>query len=76
VYLRPEEIAALEREFVKAQRTTHMEIASEDDEIGERTDAGRRALLERGCSDVEPYQSPLEDGMWHFHAWYRQMTGP
>jgi hypothetical protein len=39
-------------------------------------DAGRRALLERGTSDVGPYQSPLEDGMCHFHAWYRQMMGP
>lgn len=75
-HLHPEEIAALEREFVEAQLATHMETASEDDEIGERMDAGRRALLERGSSDVRPYQSPLEDGMWHFHAWCRQMTGP
>jgi choline monooxygenase len=72
----PEEIAAFEREFVEAQRAAYMETAKEDDEIGERMDAGRRALLERGTSDVGPYQSPLEDGMWHFHAWYRQMMGP
>jgi phenylpropionate dioxygenase-like ring-hydroxylating dioxygenase large terminal subunit len=71
----PEEIAAFERGFVEAQRAAYMETAREDDEIGERMDAGRRALRERGVSEVGPYQSPLEDGMWHFHAWYRQMMG-
>jgi hypothetical protein len=34
-------------------------------------DAGRRALLRRGVCEVGPYQSPMEDGMQHFHAWYR-----
>jgi len=71
----PEEIAAFEREFIEAHRAAYMETAREDDEIGERMDAGRRALYERGVSDVGPYQSPLEDGMQHFHAWYRRMMG-
>ena len=35
------------------------------------TDAGRKALLNRGTSDAGPYQSPMEDGMQHFHEWYR-----
>lgn len=52
-----------------------METAVEDDEIGERMDAGRRALLERGDNEVGPYQSPMEDGMQHFHEWYRQIMG-
>ena len=43
----PEEIAAFEREFVEAQRAAYMETCLEDDEIGERMDAGRRALFER-----------------------------
>jgi hypothetical protein len=34
-------------------------------------DAGRLALLRRGTSEVGPYQSPMEDGMRHFHEWYR-----
>lgn len=68
----PEEIVAFEREFVEAQRAAYMETAIEDDEIGERMDAGRRALYERGDNEVGPYQSPMEDGMQHFHEWYRR----
>jgi choline monooxygenase len=67
----PEEIAAFEREFVEAQQAAYMETCVEDDEIGERMDAGRRALLARGDNEVGPYQSPMEDGMQHFHQWYR-----
>jgi phenylpropionate dioxygenase-like ring-hydroxylating dioxygenase large terminal subunit len=71
----PEEIALFEREFVEAQRAAYMETAVEDDEIGERMDAGRRALLRRGVSESGPYQSPMEDGMLHFHEWYRNIMG-
>ena len=71
----PEEIAAFEREFVEAQQAAYMETAIEDDEIGERMDAGRRALLARGDNQVGPYQSPMEDGMQHFHEWYRARLG-
>ena len=71
----PEEIAHFEREFVEAQQAAYMETCIEDDEIGERMDAGRRALYQRGDNEVGPYQSPMEDGMQHFHEWYRtQMT--
>ena len=68
----PEEIAAFEREFVEAQRAAYMETAIEDDEIGERMDAGRKALMLRGDDEAGPYQSPMEDGMQHFHEWYRR----
>jgi choline monooxygenase len=71
----PEEIAAFEREFVEAQRAAYMETCTEDDEIAERMDAGRRALMQRGDNEVGPYQSPMEDGMQHFHEWYRQRMG-
>ena len=71
----PEEIVAFEREFVEAQRAAYMETCIEDDEIAERMDAGRKALFERGDSEVGPYQSPMEDGMQHFHEWYRRMMG-
>ena len=37
--------------------------------------AMRAALLARGDNEVGPYQSPMEDGMQHFHAWYRQRVG-
>jgi choline monooxygenase len=68
----PEEIQAFEREFVEAQQAAYMETCIEDDEIGERMDAGRKALLMRGDNEVGPYQSPMEDGMQHFHDWYRR----
>ncbi|NML31703.1 aromatic ring-hydroxylating oxygenase subunit alpha [Paraburkholderia antibiotica] len=68
----PEDIAAFEREFVEAQRAAYLETVVEDDEIAERMDAGRLRLHRRGTSDAGPYQSPLEDGMRHFHAWYRR----
>ena len=69
----PEEIVAFEREFVEAQQAAYMETCIEDDEIGERMDAGRKALFERGDNEVGPYQSPMEDGMQHFHEWYRRV---
>jgi choline monooxygenase len=72
----PEEIVAFEREFIEAQQAAYMETCLEDDEIGERMDAGRKALLARGDNEVGPYQSPMEDGMQHFHEWYRRAMGP
>jgi choline monooxygenase len=71
----PEEIVAFEPEFMEAQRAAYMETCIEDDEIAERMDAGRKALLERGVNEVGPYQSPMEDGMQHFHEWYRARLG-
>jgi choline monooxygenase len=71
----PEEIALFEREFVEAERAAYMETAREDDEIAERMDAGRRALMNRGESQVGPYQSPMEGGMQHFHEFLRRELG-
>jgi choline monooxygenase len=72
----PEEIALFEREFVEAERAAYMETAREDDEIAERMDAGRHALMLRGESQAGPYQSPMEDGMQHFHEFYRREIEP
>src|SRR5690606_32393800 len=71
----PEEIVLFEREFVEAERAAYMETAVEDDEIALRMDAGRRALLERGENQAGPYQSPMEDGMQHFHEFLRRELG-
>ncbi|MEY4712003.1 MAG: hypothetical protein RIS88_1453 [Pseudomonadota bacterium] len=71
----PEEIAAFEREFVEAQKAAYMETCVEDDEIADRMDAGRKALMQRGDNEFGPYQSPMEDGMQHFHEWYRARLG-
>ena len=68
----PEDIALFEREFVEAEQAAYRETAKEDDEIAERMDAGRKALVAQGRSEVGPYQSPMEDGMQHFHEFYRR----
>ena len=71
----PEEIAAFEPEFVEAQQAAYLETCAEDDEIALRMDAGRQALMQRGDDEAGPYQSPMEDGMQHFHEWYRREMG-
>jgi choline monooxygenase len=68
----PEEIALFEPEFIAAERAAYMETCAEDDEIALRMDAGRKVLMERGVNEVGPYQSPMEDGMLHFHEYLRR----
>src|SRR5260221_14107955 len=68
----PEDIALFEREFVEAEQAAYLETAAEDDEIGERLEAGRRALWKRGRNEFGPYQSPMEDGMQQFHEFLRR----
>ena len=70
-----EEVALFERDFIEAQQAAYMETCVEDDEIALRMDAGRKALVEQGRVEVGPYQSPMEDGMQHFHEWYRGKLG-
>jgi len=31
--------------------------------------------MNRGNDEAGPYQSPMEDGMQHFHEWYRREMG-
>jgi phenylpropionate dioxygenase-like ring-hydroxylating dioxygenase large terminal subunit len=69
----PEDIALFEPDFIAAEQAAYMETAIEDDDIGERMDRGRRALMKQGRSEVGPYQSPMEDGMQHFHEFYRRV---
>ncbi len=71
----PEEIAAFERDLIDAEQAAYLETCAEDDEIALRMDAGRRALQQRGDDEAGPYQSPMEDGMRHFHEWYRRVMG-
>ena len=68
----PEDIALFEPEFMAAEQAAYQETAKEDDEIAERMDAGRKALHAQGRSEIGPYQSPMEDGMQHFHEFYRR----
>jgi choline monooxygenase len=68
----PEDIALFEREFVEAEQAAYEETTVEDDEICMRMTEGRRALYKQGVSEVGPYQSPMEDGMLHFHEFLRR----
>lgn len=68
----PEDIVLFERDFIEAEQAAYMETAIEDDEIAKRMDRGRRALHNRGEDQAGPYQSPLEDGMMHFHEYVRR----
>lgn len=72
----PEDIVLFEREFIEAEQAAYRETAVEDREICERMTAGRRALYQQGTTDAGPYQSPMEDGMQHFHEFLRQQMDP
>lgn len=72
----PEDIALFEREFVEAEQAAYRETAVEDAEICQRMTEGRRALQAQGRNETGPYQSPLEDGMRHFHQFLRRRIGP
>jgi phenylpropionate dioxygenase-like ring-hydroxylating dioxygenase large terminal subunit len=72
----PEDIVLFEREFVEAEQAAYRETAVEDAEIIERITAGRRALLQQGLDESGPYQSPMEDGMQHFHEFIRRELEP
>ena len=72
----PEDIVLFEREFVEAEQAAYRETAVEDAEIIARMTAGRRALLNQGLAQTGPYQSPLEDGMRHFHDFVRREIEP
>lgn len=72
----PEDVALFEREFIDAEQAAYKETAIEDDDICYGMHKGRKALYEQGISQEGPYQSPMEDGMVHFHEWLRRMIEP
>jgi hypothetical protein len=61
-----------ERDFIEAEQAAYHETAAEDDEICRLMTAGRRVLHQQGINEVGPYQSPMEDGMVHFHKFLRR----
>jgi phenylpropionate dioxygenase-like ring-hydroxylating dioxygenase large terminal subunit len=68
----PEEIALFEPEFIAANQRAYDETAIEDEEICQRMNDGRRLLWQEGRDEQGPYQSPMEDGMVHFHEFVRR----
>ncbi|VEB41717.1 Uncharacterised protein [Chromobacterium violaceum] len=71
----PEDVVWFEPEFIEAEQAAYFETAKEDDEICIRMHEGRKALWMAGVSEVGPYQSPTEEGMQHFHEYYRRLMG-
>ncbi len=63
---------ARQRDFVEAEQKAYDETALEDKEICDRMTEGRRALWLEGREEHGPYQSPMEDGMVHFHEFMRR----
>ncbi len=72
----PEDIALFERELIEAEQAAYAETAVEDDEICRRMHHGRKLLYQQGREEQGPYQSPMEDGMVHFHEFMRSQIGP
>jgi len=71
----PEEIALFEPEFIEAEQKAYAETAVEDEEICQRMQDGRKLLWKEGRDEQGPYQSPMEDGMVHFHEFIRRELG-
>lgn len=71
----PEDIVLFEREYVEAEQQAYVETALEDEEICQRMHEGRRALVAQGIEEHGPYQSPMEDGLVHFHEYVRRALG-
>ena len=67
-----QDIALFEPEYIAAQQAAYLETAVEDKEICERTHQGRQALAAQNIHEIGPYQYPMEEGLAHFHHWYRR----
>jgi choline monooxygenase len=71
----PEEISLFETEVKEAHQAAYLESAAEDAQICTLLHRGRKALHAIGLDDSGPYHSPHEDGMVHFHEFWREQTG-
>ena len=72
----PEDIALFERDLVQAEKEAYQETAVEDAVICRKMTEGRRALYQSGNTESGPYQSPMEDGMKHFHDFLIREISP
>jgi choline monooxygenase len=68
----PEEVALFERDLVDAHQAAYRESAAEDAAACVHLHQGRAALYALGEEDAGPYHSPHEDGMVHFHEFWRR----
>jgi phenylpropionate dioxygenase-like ring-hydroxylating dioxygenase large terminal subunit len=71
----PEDIALFEREFVEAEQAAYLETRAKTTRSPSGwTPAATRSTARR--SEEGPYQSPMEDGMQHFHEILRRELIP
>ena len=56
---------------MEAEQQAYGETAGEDEGICVRMPVGRRTLHLQLRNEFGPYQSPMEDGMIHFHEFLR-----
>lgn len=76
-YYYPADVVTHQRGLIEAQQRAYRETAAEDELISIKMQKGRHALYQRGQNQTGPYQSPLEDGMRHFHQFLRaHITAP
>jgi phenylpropionate dioxygenase-like ring-hydroxylating dioxygenase large terminal subunit len=71
----PEEVSLFEVELKEAHLAAYAESAAEDNQICTWLHNGRKALWLNGTEDAGPYHSPHEDGMVHFHEYWRREIG-
>lgn len=76
-YYHPDKLLQFEdgRHMADLAAKAYLETAVEDNEIGERMQEGRHALLCRDTTDAGPYHERLEAGMAHFHRYLRDRMG-
>ena len=72
----PEHIVEDDRDLVEAECRAYNETALEDQLICDRMTHGRRTLYQRGLNQFGPYQTPMEDGLRHFHEFLRGILEP
>lgn len=74
-FYHPQSMVDAKHPYCKAFQDAYLETAGEDDVICQKMDAGRKACLENNQLESGPFQTPLEDGIAHFHNfWVREMN--
>lgn len=62
-------------DYPKVHQAAYFETAAEDETLGAMMDKGRAGLRAGGRNDVGPIQSPMEEGILHFHEYVLNRIG-
>ncbi len=69
-FYHPKELIESNHPYCKAFQDAYLETATEDDVICKKMDQGRKACKGDAAAETGPFQSPLEDGIAHFHQYW------